>query len=662
MLTLAGLGVFAGVEGLQSYGVSLATPQIAATLKVSAVSLLSVRVPGLLVTYVLTLAVPALSDSRRLAVRVWTTRIGAFATALVLALTGTVRGPWALVGVLALGALFSVPGGVLQRSMAVPEADGTFRIRALSAAQVGILLGQVLLPLGILAGAATSWHKALPVAGLVGLAAVVIGSAVQRPTEAHAVAPPPADEVANWGELTRSWRATPTMLGVAGSLAAIGLLLMPYDAVLSIYLHQHFHLGLRGVSGVFLAMAATALIVVLASTAYADRLLANRPVQLARWSSIALGVASVLLLVGALLSGRTAAVILIAVGTAIANALLPALLGLGMAVTPGTQRTALAAAATFVLTLGSIVGVAVAVCVTDRYGTRYALVSLAGLGVIAAVGLRLASTQVAADQSRCDEQSLRVRPEGAARSGASLLACQGIDFSYGSLQVLFGVDAHVEEGEIVGLLGTNGAGKSTLLRVISGLGIPQSGSVMFGGRDITYLDAEMRVRIGITQVPGGRAVFRSMNVVENLQSFGYTLGRDRRAVDEAIERCFEAFPRLKERRTSAAAMLSGGEQQMVGLSKALILRPKLLLIDELSLGLAPVIVTRLLDMVRRINADGTAVVIVEQSVTTALSLVDRAYFMEKGEVRFDGPAADLIDRHDLLRAVFLEGAAKGVVA
>jgi ABC-type branched-subunit amino acid transport system ATPase component len=109
-------------------------------------------------------------------------------------------------------------------------------------------------------------------------------------------------------------------------------------------------------------------------------------------------------------------------------------------------------------------------------------------------------------------------------------------------------------------------------------------------------------------------------------------------------------------------MLSGGEQQMVALSKALILRPKVLLIDELSLGLAPVIVNRLLDMVRRINADGTAVVIVEQSVTTALSLVHRAYFMEKGEVRFDGPAADLIDRHDLLRAVFLEGAAKGVVS
>jgi ABC-type branched-subunit amino acid transport system ATPase component len=159
-------------------------------------------------------------------------------------------------------------------------------------------------------------------------------------------------------------------------------------------------------------------------------------------------------------------------------------------------------------------------------------------------------------------------------------------------------------------------------------------------------------------VPGGRAVFGSMDVVENLRTFGYTLGRDKKRIDAAIEECFEAFPRLYERRTSLAANLSGGEQQMVGLSKALILQPKLLLIDELSLGLAPVIVGQLLDMVRKINATGTAVVLVEQSVNIALSLVDHAYFMEKGEMRFDGPAQQLLERDDLLRAVFLEGASK----
>jgi ABC-type branched-subunit amino acid transport system ATPase component len=146
-----------------------------------------------------------------------------------------------------------------------------------------------------------------------------------------------------------------------------------------------------------------------------------------------------------------------------------------------------------------------------------------------------------------------------------------------------------------------------------------------------------------------------MTVVENLRAFGYTLGRNRKAVDQALERSFDAFPRLAERRNQNASTLSGGEQQMLGVAKALVLRPRLLLIDELSLGLAPVIVGQLLDMVRQINAAGTAVVLVEQSVNIALNLVEHAYFMEKGEIRFDGAAGDLLARDDLLRAVFLEG-------
>jgi ABC-type branched-subunit amino acid transport system ATPase component len=191
--------------------------------------------------------------------------------------------------------------------------------------------------------------------------------------------------------------------------------------------------------------------------------------------------------------------------------------------------------------------------------------------------------------------------------------------------------------------------------VISGIGLPSAGTVRYRGRDVTYLDAERRLRLGITQIPGGRAVFAPMDVVENLRVFGHTIGRDRKAIDEAIERSFAAFPRLAERRNQKAGTLSGGEQQMLGLAKALILRPQLLLIDELSLGLAPVIVGQLLEMVTEINRGGTAVVLVEQSVNIALGLVDHAYFMEKGEIRFDGPSDELLARGDLLRAVFLEG-------
>ena len=190
--------------------------------------------------------------------------------------------------------------------------------------------------------------------------------------------------------------------------------------------------------------------------------------------------------------------------------------------------------------------------------------------------------------------------------------------------------------------------------------MPWGGSVRLRGADITYLDAERRVRLGIALVPGGRAVFGRMTVVENMRVFGFTHGRDRRAVDLGIERSLAVFPRLGERRNQAAGTLSGGEQQMLALSKALILEPRLLCIDELSLGLAPRVVGELLTMVRAINAAGTAVVLVEQSVNVALSLVQRAYFMEKGEVRFEGVAADLLGRGDLLRSVFLEGAARGL--
>ena len=185
-----------------------------------------------------------------------------------------------------------------------------------------------------------------------------------------------------------------------------------------------------------------------------------------------------------------------------------------------------------------------------------------------------------------------------------MLACRKIDFSYGHVQVLFGVDFTVEDGEMVALLGTNGAGKSTLLKVVSGIGLPSAGSVRYRGADITYLDAERRLRLGITQIPGGRAVFGPMDVVENLRVFGYSMGRKRAAVDAAIEQSFDAFPRLAERRNQKASTLSGGEQQMLGLAKALMLKPRLLLVDELSLGLAPVIVGQLLDMVREINSRG----------------------------------------------------------
>jgi ABC-type branched-subunit amino acid transport system ATPase component len=243
-----------------------------------------------------------------------------------------------------------------------------------------------------------------------------------------------------------------------------------------------------------------------------------------------------------------------------------------------------------------------------------------------------------------------------------LLVCKHIDFSYGQVQVLFNVSFSVAAGEIVALLGTNGAGKTTLLRTISGVAAPSAGSVHFQGEDVTFAGADQRVQTGISQIPGGRAVFGALTVVDNLRAYGYTYGGGKRAeLTQAIDEAFEGLPKLYERRNQLAQTLSGGEQQMLGVAKAYIIKPKILLIDELSLGLAPIIVSELLDMVRRINEGGTAVVLVEQSVNVALSLAKHAYFMEKGEIRFDGPTDELLQRPELLRSVFLRGATVGLM-
>jgi ABC-type branched-subunit amino acid transport system ATPase component len=237
-------------------------------------------------------------------------------------------------------------------------------------------------------------------------------------------------------------------------------------------------------------------------------------------------------------------------------------------------------------------------------------------------------------------------------SGLNLLDVQGIDFAYDHLQVLFGVSLTVRRGEALGLLGTNGAGKSTLLRVICGLETPSAGSVTFDGRDITKVPAERLASSGLGLIVGGKAVFTDMTIEENLQMQALGIRRQRSVVRERMDRVFTTFPRLAERRSQVAGKLSGGEQQQLALAKALLLDPQLLCIDELSLGLAPVVVGELMDIVRRLNADGLTVVIVEQSLNIAAELCDRAIFLEKGEVRFEGRTADLLEQDDIARAVF----------
>ena len=240
---------------------------------------------------------------------------------------------------------------------------------------------------------------------------------------------------------------------------------------------------------------------------------------------------------------------------------------------------------------------------------------------------------------------------------SAALLVDEVDFSYGRLQVLFGVTLELRAGEALALLGTNGAGKSTLLRVIAGLDPPRRGSVTMCGADVTARAAEDMVEHGLVLVTGGRAVFGDMTVAENLEMQGFTLRRKRALLRERTARTLELFPRLGERLNQKAGSMSGGEQQQLALAKALMLDPRILCIDELSLGLAPVVVDALLEAVEAVRSTGVSMIVVEQSLNVAASICERAVFMEKGEVRFEGSTIDLVERDDLARAVFLGRAA-----
>jgi ABC-type branched-subunit amino acid transport system ATPase component/ABC-type branched-subunit amino acid transport system permease subunit len=228
-----------------------------------------------------------------------------------------------------------------------------------------------------------------------------------------------------------------------------------------------------------------------------------------------------------------------------------------------------------------------------------------------------------------------------------------VDAAYGHLQVLFGASLAVRRGETVALLGTNGAGKSTMLRAASGLITPYHGHVRLEGFDITGLAAHKVAALGLAHVPGGRSVFPGLSVAENLRVGAWLRRHDREHVRGATERVLALFPSLRDRLDIPAAALSGGQQQMLTIAMSLMVEPRVLMIDELSLGLSPLLVEQLVDVVHDLHAQGVTVIVVEQSVNTALTTADRAYFLEKGRIRFEGMTADLLDRPDLLRSIFL---------
>ena len=231
----------------------------------------------------------------------------------------------------------------------------------------------------------------------------------------------------------------------------------------------------------------------------------------------------------------------------------------------------------------------------------------------------------------------------------ALLELNGVDALYGRVRALRGVTINVDQGEVVALIGSNGAGKTTTLRTISGLMHPPSGSITFNGKDISRMPAHDIVGLGICQSPEGRRLFARMQVIDNLR-MGAFLRKDAAGIQKDMDRVFELFPRLKERTTQLAGTLSGGEQQMLAIGRALMSKPKLLMLDEPSLGLAPILVETIFQIVREINGQGIPILLVEQNAHKALEVAHRAYVLETGSIVKSGSGKELLDSPDVQRA------------
>jgi len=442
-------------------------------------------------------------------------------------------------------------------------------------------------------------------------------------------------------------------------MASLGLALFSLPLFLNLFLEDEMGLDAleRGVFTSLTYVPAIAAITVAARNS--DRLFRRSPpgaVMLMGGLVAGFGifVALALLMPNVVLVG-----IVLSIGIAMARAAFTVVFATTAAVLPYRLRSrGTAMVGVYLFCFGGFFGAVLTGVLSDAIGRQAAVItvvlpsSLIG-GALMAYGARY----IRGDISRCVEELQEEQEELARRRGVDgeppVVQVRNLDFAYGTVQVLFDVALDVHRGETVALLGTNGAGKSTLLRVISGLGVPRRGVVRLNGRTVTYADPEVRVKIGIVQLMGGKATFPSLTVRDNLRTAGYLYrGEDlERRVDAALAR----FPALADRGRSRAGDLSGGQQQMLALAMALVHEPEVLVIDELSLGLAPIVVADLLTTVRALKDQGQTMIIVEQSLNMARALADRALFMEKGEVRFDGPIADLVDRDDLARAVFLGG-------
>ncbi len=445
---------------------------------------------------------------------------------------------------------------------------------------------------------------------------------------------------------------------IATGIGVLGFAIFSVPLFISLVLEEEFGLtaSQRGLVGV--SSAAASIVAIPIGATFGARLFARDPGAPMRLMGVALVFASTTTCVAMFMPTATTLALVNAIGSAVASAAFVTLSAILSSVIPARLRAqGFALLGVYVFLIGGFFGSLVAGIVADSIGTRPAIpVVVMPVAILGAVFIWRAGETVEADMQQVIDDITEEAEEAERRRHSNdlpVLQVKGLRVSIGAVPILHDIELEVRRQEIVAIVGTNGSGKSTLLRAISGLQPAERGAIRFGPTDVTLQAAHDRTRAGIVQLSGGRSSFGELTVRENFDVGGLRLDTELRRA--RIATSLELFPELRNLLDRRADGLSGGEQQMLGIARALLLDPELLLIDELSLGLAPLVVGRLVEALDDIRRQGASIVIVEQSLNLAAATADRVVFLDRGRIRFEGSGDDLLDRRDIARAVFLGG-------
>ena len=585
------------------------------------------------------------------------------AIALGLAVVGAALAPVAGVYVLArlctgIGEVSNLP---IQQSLIADWYPQRIRPRAFAVHRIGQPLG--LIAGGILAGViaqVANWRVAVVVVGVPCFAAAYLTGMLREPRRGSFEGVSDDARSVRFGDAVRRLWLNRTLRRVWIASFVLGGGYIPLLTLYPLFFKDVFGIGDLGRGAIATASGVTLLAGLAAGGVLGQRLNSTTVRGQMFYAGASITAASVTVLASAVAHNLALSVVAAVVASGLGGIYYaPFTQVLAMVCPPRIRSTGLAGSE-FALGLGTLVGTELIAATTSGHGDRAGL-ALAGV-ILAAGGLLLVGAMGTAfeDAVAAAREMVIVGRRDAARAGgtAPVLETLGVEFAYDGNQVLFGASIDVLPGETLALLGTNGAGKSTLLKVIAGLESPRRGAVFHDGDDVTGMQPEQIARRGVILVPGGRAVFGNLSVRENLRLATWIHRKEKQASRDAVDSALELFPALQRRIEQPAAVLSGGERQMLGLAQGLVCQPRILLIDELTLGLSPRVVEELIGIVRDLRGRGMTMVLVEQSVNIAALLCERAHFMGKGRVRFSGAPAALLQRPDLVRSVFLGAVAQ----